>query len=573
MPNLWISLKMRHLTKLRQQLEFARHIPLKQFARRIQLVLKKKFFRHSTYSKNTNLSSIGHVSLSPLPIVDLIPPHGYLKPVDNDWEACFLGEKVVMKNTIEWIPSARSVSNQLWRMNLHYFEFLPSLDTKSAEIVISDWIDKCGPTKANALSNEWNSYSISLRISAWLNYYSKNGAFGSESFQIKFAQSIEQQSNFLLTFLETDIQGNHIIKNIRALYESAYCLPSDNKLNWIATAKSLLTDQLNRQILTDGYHFELSPSYHIQVLTDLTSIHSTMHTGALQTSLQVIITKMTQAMIDTCHPDGFPAQFGDSGLSMTLAPTSYLATFTQNFKGQNLSTNRYINYSDAGYFGYRSASSFLIIKTGKLGPDELMAHAHADWGSFEWSINKKRIIVDQGVYEYVPGYRRDKSRATSSHNTVQFDNTEQAAFIGAFRCSYRPKKCTTNFERKNDGFTLKSALKRSKLIPCDVIREMEFRDLDELIITDSITSNSGLIRNSFLLHPKCEAVQISPTELEFTRECDVKVKMYVEAGVIISLEPAVWWPNMGHEENTHRIRTQIEGQSLTVRMRTVDTNG
>ena len=50
----------------------------------------------------------------------------------------------------------------------------------------------------------------------------------------------------------------------------------------------------------------------------------------------------------------------------------------------------------------------------------------------------ERVIVDQGVHEYIPGERRRLSRSAASHNTVCIEGADQADFFGAFRCGRRP---------------------------------------------------------------------------------------------------------------------------------------
>ena len=550
--------------KLIDTYEILRHIPLQQLVRRSQLILKRKLFRHPKNFAKSLEKAEQNLDISALPITNLHPPHGYLKSVGDDWKAQFLGTSSLMKNGIEWISPVRSVSDQLWRMNLHYFEYLPELEPDIAEAVISDWIEKCPPRNYESLSTEWNSYSISLRLSAWLNYRSNHGQFGSSHFQVLFRNSIEYQANFLASFLETDILGNHIIKNIRALYECSYCLISDSSHRWISIAEKLLKEELGKQILSDGYHFERSPSYHNQVLVDLIQIHSVMPNDKFRIRVGQEIVKMTQGMIDTCHPDGYPAQFNDSGLDMTQSPVDYLEIFANYFSQENVQPKSHIEFPDAGFFGFRSESEYFLIKTGKLGPDELMAHAHGDWGSFEWSIKGERIIVDQGVYEYVPGQKRNLSKSTRSHNTVQVDGMEQASFVGAFRCSHRPKENKTSYRTDTEGFHLISTLQESSICPCTITRVVEYQDQNSMKISDSISGNSRNLCSSFLLHPECEAKQISRTKLEISRGNSIKVIAEVDANCEIFLEPAVWWPNMGHERSTSRARSHSFGTKHSI---------
>ena len=95
-------------------------------------------------------------------------------------------------------------------------------------------------------------------------------------------------------------------------------------------------------------------------------------------------------------------------------------------------------FADAGYFGLRSATSYLVVDCGRIAPDDLPAHGHGDVLSFEWSVGTQRVFVDQGVFEYIPGARRQAARSAASHNTLCLEGADQADFFGAFRCGRRP---------------------------------------------------------------------------------------------------------------------------------------
>ena len=55
------------------------------------------------------------------------------------------------------------------------------------------------------------------------------------------------------------------------------------------------------------------------------------------------------------------------------------------------------------------------------GPRYLPGHGHADILSLEWSTGSRRVLVDQGTYQYAAGPRRRTSRSTLSHNTVRIN--------------------------------------------------------------------------------------------------------------------------------------------------------
>ena len=141
---------------------------------------------------------------------------------------------------------------------------------------------------------------------------------------------------------------------------------------------------------------------------------------------------------------------------------------------------------------------------------------------------------------------------------------EQASFVGAFRCSHRPKENKTSYRTDTEGFHLISTLQESSICPCTITRVVEYQDQNSMKISDSISGNSRNICSSFLLHPECEAKQISRTKLEISRGNSIKVIAEVDANCEIFLEPAVWWPNMGHERSTSRARSHSFGTKHSI---------
>ena len=75
--------------------------------------------------------------------------------------------------------------------------------------------------------------------------------------------SLSAHAGFLRRHLETDVGGNHLIKNLKALAGLAVFFADDGLLD---RALDRLTGQLAVQVLPDGGHYERAPAYHCQVL-------------------------------------------------------------------------------------------------------------------------------------------------------------------------------------------------------------------------------------------------------------------------------------------------------------------
>lgn len=544
-------------------LAFARHIPPRQICRRLIISVSRKITFNRKMVTALPIGGVDPISRKDWTLLVLQAPHGKLNFSNGQWSGTFLNTTKNLGANIDWENVQDTQNSQLWRMNLHYFEFLPEMDSQTGFDLILDWIKNCRPKDHIALRAAWNSYTISLRISAWLNFYSQYVDEATPYFLQAFTASLCEQAAFLTKNMETDILGNHIIKNIRALTEVTYAFSHDSRTTtWEKTADRWLTRQLEQQILEDGTHFELSPSYHSQIFADLLCIYAVREHDHLNLLLGRKLDAMAQHLSDLCHPDGSVAQFNDSGLDMTVSPADCLAAYSK-LRGKDVNPQTVFAYPDGGFFGFRTSELYVIIKMGKLGPDSLMAHAHADWGSFETSVHGKRTIVDQGVYEYVQGNKRDLSRSTLNHNTAVFSGKEQALFIGAFRCAYRPRPGIPEFKIENGGFHLCGTLSGIHGLRGTTIKR-SFTVTDNVIHIEDSSSDPLPVSASLLFHPDCLVKKIADETKIFCNKSTLEVCSIDSNTADVDCETAFWWPNMGVEMDTTRLRFKSNSDRIQV---------
>jgi hypothetical protein len=94
---------------------------------------------------------------------------------------------------------------------------------------------------------------------------------------------------------------------------------------------------------------------------------------------------------------------------------------------------------DSGFVVIRNTikGDYCIFDFGKVCPEYLPAHAHADLFSYELFVSGNPIIVDSGVYSYGNQYWRDYFRSTRAHNTVSIANLNQSDVWSSFRVGKR----------------------------------------------------------------------------------------------------------------------------------------
>lgn len=489
-------------------------------------------------------------------------PYSRLEQTQNGWVAEFLGQSRALGHEIQWSGHSDRADEQLWQMNLHYFEYLQHIPATVGQKLLSEWITECRPNSANAGFAAWAPYAISLRLSAWLRFWSLQKDQFDAEFSGLFSASVREQAAYLASNLETDVRGNHIIKNIRALAEVGHSYQDDVAKRWGKIADQHLMRELDIQILADGVHFERSLSYHIQVFCDLLNIWKIRPVDGLSARLRTILTKMAIVIRDLQHPDSLPVQFNDSGLHMSVSPNEAIAAFDKLIPELELEASRNISFQDSGFFGLRRAHDFFVAKLGKLGPDALMAHAHGDWGSFEWSYRGQRIFVDQGVFEYCEGDRRHQSRSTKNHNTVVVGGIEQADFFGSFRCGTRPLPCTTHVEFEAEGATISGTLHiKHNGRYHKVDRTFEI-GADSITISDVASPGAGKVRSTLLLHPDIEVTRDTQKIRLLTKSGHI-IEIILACGQEVLLQDAYWWPDMGVSLPSRRLVFTGHAQLVT----------
>jgi len=529
--------------------EFVRHMPMRKLVRRIELDVRRRV--GDRLGRRPALSQV-QPSRAGAPPSPLFPPRRASLVCESDClNFSFLNRIVRMPvGAINWHAPSGAPADQLWRMNLHYMEYLEAADLELWQRLVVAWICNNPQTKRGAWCDSWNSYALSLRVVLLMQELQRRGQELPHALVEKVEASLAEQLRFLEQNLETDLGGNHLVKNIKALVWASRYFAGPEAERWCRTGLGLLDRELDRQVLVDGMHDERSISYHTQVLADLLECRHALGADPLAGRLDDALKRMAQVLADLTHPDGGPALFNDAGLTMAYAPAECLTAYAHIF-GRWPEPRRVFALREGGYYGYRADNSYLVVDWGRIAPDDLPAHGHGDVGSFEWSVAGRRIIVDQGVYEYNSGTRRQRARAAASHNTLCFEGTDQADFFGAFRCGRRPNVEVRHWEPRVDGFMLEGSHDGYAHLPG---RPRHVRRLDVLpdrvAIEDRIEGASTRPASiGFLLHPDCNVEVSGATAHIFCHGIAIDLTAQLPVRAIA----AVWWPDMGVEVATTRL--------------------
>ena len=397
----------------------------------------------------------------------------------------------------------------LWRYNLHYFDYLWSLEFDAGRKIAEDWINR-HPIGRGQVG--WSPYPTSLRLMNWCGYFfakHADGTLADPDFADALARSIDLQAAWLSRRLEYHLLGNHLLENAAALVFVGSCFDDPGARRWRNTGLRLLRRELQEQILPDGMHFELSPMYHSRVLYLLLSLMNILPDEE-RDWLSGYAARMLEAIALTSHPDGEIALLNDSALGVYNSPAE-LADFARRLgvppKPNMIQANTTFALNKAGYFGATTEQRHHVVcDAGKVGPDYIPGHAHGDIFSFELSLFGDRVVVDSGVYDYVDGEMRGYCRSTAAHNTVEIGGQDQCEFWDAFKVARRGRPHDVRFQEEEGGFELSGGHDGYRRLVGKPVHRREFLWLHEGILAvwdtvDSRVTTSAVSR--IHLHPDC----------------------------------------------------------------------
>lgn len=344
---------------------------------------------------------------------------------------CFMNETRSINSEKDWKSTGSSL---LWKYNLHYFDDLCSIKAYERvewhRKIIQKWIDN------NTLGEDigWEPYPTSIRIVNWIKWILE----GNEAKQ-EWIHSIAIQARFLERRIEYHLLGNHIFTNAKALIFAGLFFCGKEAEHWLRKGEKIIGKALSEQVLDDGGQYELSTMYHalfVEDLLDINNIYKTYGYNDID-SVNMIIPVSLRWLQVMLHPDGQISFFNDAAHNVAPAPDklfSYAERLGINIR--ELSEGVY-NLQNSGYVIIKKSEMKAFIDIGRIGPDHLPAHAHADTLTFELSIFNRRIVVNSGTSVYGSSKERFRQRGTAAHNTVVIDNLDSSEVWGGFRVAKR----------------------------------------------------------------------------------------------------------------------------------------
>ena len=360
----------------------------------------------------------------------------------------FLNKSGGVHKPTDWNDPAR---DKLWLYNLHYFDDLNAFNALDRQAwhaaLIARWITDNPPGDGNG----WEPYPLSLRIVNWIKW----GLAGNE-LDPAWKHSLAVQTRFLRARLEWHLLGNHLFANAKALVFAGMFFAGEEADEWLEKGLAILSREIGEQILPDGGHFELSPMYHAIILEDMLDLINMAR--AYRECCPASVTKnwcsTAESMFDwlavMCHPDGEISFFNDAAFSIA-APLKELQSYGERsgLRSGKSPLDGITHLENSGYIRVQKDQMVAILDVGRIGPDYIPGHAHADTLSFELSLDGRRVIVNSGISQYGAGRERLFQRSSKAHNTLEIDGESSSEVWSGFRVARRARPFDLDIQQKD----------------------------------------------------------------------------------------------------------------------------
>jgi uncharacterized heparinase superfamily protein len=385
-------------------------------------------------------------------------------------------------------PAARLLADwrqadapQLWRFQLHYWDWAWGLaaepDRAAARELFAalwqSWRDTC----AFGLGDAWMPYPTALRAWSWCGLY--RDLMAGTGLASEFRRDIAAHAGFLRRHLESDVGGNHLIKNLKALAGLAVFLADEPLLR---KALRLLAEQITTQVLPDGGHYERAPAYHCQVLADLIDIDGLLAAASLvpPPALTGAIARMRRWLGVVQLPDG----------SVPLLNDGYAVpgTLVTALRPAGPPVIPLVTLGDTGLIRAALGEWHLLADAGPPCPDELPAHAHADTLSCVLHAGGFPLLIDTGTSTYQAGTRRSYERSTAAHNTIEIDGADSTEVWSAFRAGRRARVHGPVVRSRADWVSARAAHDGYRFLTGRPVHRRQWNlSRDRLEVTDEVT--------------------------------------------------------------------------------------
>lgn len=334
-----------------------------------------------------------------------------------------------------------------------------------------------------------SSLEVAFRSFSWLwvLHLLEGCASVPENFRRDLVDGLALNGRHIEKYLSTYFSPNtHLLgEGVALFFIGILCPQLAPARRWRMQGWEIVLRQAERQVLSDGMHFEQSVYYHVYALDFF--LHARILAAAngvpIPSAFDQTIERMLGALRDLSQA-GLPPRFGDDDGGRLFDPRRNLAKHLidplatgavlyhrPDLKSDFKAAASVLPEEALWLLGPERASEFEQLRGSHPAPTSVRlvaskihvmaayepvpqrlvieggaqdsgtsGHAHADALSVQLSVNERDWLVDPGTFCYIcPGGERDLFRGTLAHNTLEVDSIDQAEPVGPFAWRFLPR--------------------------------------------------------------------------------------------------------------------------------------
>ena len=465
--------------------------------------------------------------------------------------------------------------------------------------------DACFAQKAAALAEDflrrvpiteetketaWRSLDAAIRISNWLDAFDILSAAGAptEAFCQTLRAGARLHADYLLS-VDTPFcrLSNWGVIGNAGLYQAALFLRDE-----AAEAEALrrLADEVQLQIRTDGWQWEQSPMYHVEVLTALLRVVrlAAREERAIPACIPQAAERMCLALAQSKKPDHrqfMQSDSDDTDLRDVITQGALLLhsgackahgfaqpDFDSLFWATAEQVQRYAALCPAPLplFGAHAPSGNYYLRTGWGETDSCIhfhcgtmggGHGHADLLHIDLCALGRDVLVDSGRYTYVENAKSLWYKSCAAHNTFTVDGVPFTECTGTWdfgRCATPlPAACS-----ERDGMMLAEGGHLGYFgLPDPVLcrRMVLLLDARAAFVLDVCHARGAHRYEGYFHFPDANGLALTETGARFWTE-DIRTAIFFPGRkAAVSKTPLSRYYNLEEEKATLTLRCAAEG--------------
>ena len=316
-----------------------------------------------------------------------------------------------------------------------------------------------------------SALEVAFRALSWIWIYHLVGGKMEAGWRSRFLTELYRHGLHLEHNLSVYFSPNtHLLGEAVALHALGVLFPSFPRARrWERMGGDVVRQQLERQILADGAHFERSSYYHVYAL-DFFLFHYIV--ADRPAAFRPVLERMAEylgALLGPArdlpligdddggrlfHPYGEHTQFGRATLATCgvlfdrwewlgdagdLYPQAawWLGVTKALLAPKEPAVSRL--FPEAGTAIMTAGELWIASDAGGFGPFRA-GHSHSDALSVIARLGGRELLIDSGTYTYIADPEwRNWFRGSAAHNTIRVDGQNQATPLGPFAWDGRPR--------------------------------------------------------------------------------------------------------------------------------------